>query len=429
MIEEFAKHLTQNYKLHKDQLFLLACSGGVDSVVLAHMMHQLGYTFALAYCNFKLRIPDCDAEAVFVKNLGNRLDKTVFIKEFDTLACAEENKTSIQMAARQLRYTWFDQLLQEKEYTTLLTAHHADDQLETLLLNIGRGNGPSGLTGIAADTHNRLRPLLPFSKSDIITYAKAQHLDWCEDSSNAKNDYLRNAIRNEVLPLWEKHQPQLRKNLTQTLHYLQQAQKVLHKEIAHFKERHFKHDKGVFSVDIAAFKKASDPAFFLHHVFYPFGFEHTADLVQLLSAETGKQLFSKSHRLLKNRNELLLSPMSSAEVKTYPWDGVQALETPIRLISTSQETAQSELILDKEKLIFPLLLRKMKEGDYFYPSGMQGKKKLSKFFKDEKYSLLEKENQWLLCSGEDIVWIVGKRPDRRFLKSADTKQLFCIQTQ
>ena len=164
-------------------------------------------------------------------------------------------------------------------------------------------------------------------------------------------------------------------------------------------------------------------------MFYPFGFEHTADLVQLLSAETGKQLFSKSHRLLKNRNELLLSPISTVEVKTYPWDGVQALENPISLISTTEETAQSELILDKEKLIFPLLLRKMKEGDYFYPSGMQGKKKLSKFFKDEKYSLLEKENQWLLCSGEDIVWIVGKRPDRRFLKTADTKQLFCIQTQ
>ena len=429
MIEEFAKHLTQNYKLRKDQLFLLACSGGIDSVVLAHMMHQLGYTFALAYCNFKLRIPYCDAEAVFVKNLGNHLDKPVFIKEFDTIACAEENKISIQMAARTLRYTWFDQLLQEKKYTTLITAHHADDQLETLLINIGRGNGPSGLTGIPAETHNRLRPLLPFSKSDIIAYAKAQHLDWCEDSSNAKNDYLRNAIRNEVLPLWEKHQPYLRKNLTQTLHYLQQAHKVLQKEIAYFKERYFKQDKGVFSVDISAFKNASDSSFFLHHVFYPFGFEHTADLEQLLSAETGKQLFSKSHRLLKNRNELLLSPISTVEVKTYPWDGVQALENPISLISTTEETAQSELILDKEKLIFPLLLRKMKEGDYFYPSGMQGKKKLSKFFKDEKYSLLEKENQWLLCSGEDIVWIVGKRPDRRFLKTADTKQLFCIQTQ
>ncbi len=429
MIEEFAKHLTQNYKLRKDQLFLLACSGGIDSVVLAHMMHQLGYTFALAYCNFKLRIPYCDAEAVFVKNLGNHLDKPVFIKEFDTIACAEENKISIQMAARTLRYTWFDQLLQEKKYTTLITAHHADDQLETLLINIGRGNGPSGLTGIPAETHNRLRPLLPFSKSNIIAYAKAQHLDWCEDSSNAKNDYLRNAIRNEVLPLWEKHQPQLRKNLTQTLHYLQQAHKVLQKEIAYFKERYFKQDKGVFSVDISAFKNASDSSFFLHHVFYPFGFEHTADLEQLLSAETGKQLFSKSHRLLKNRNELLLSPISTVEVKTYPWDGVQALENPISLISTTEETAQSELILDKEKLIFPLLLRKMKEGDYFYPSGMQGKKKLSKFFKDEKYSLLEKENQWLLCSGEDIVWIVGKRPDRRFLKTADTKQLFCIQTQ
>ena len=429
MIEEFAKHLTQNYKLRKDQLFLLACSGGIDSVVLAHMMHQLGYTFALAYCNFKLRIPYCDAEAVFVKNLGNHLDKPVFIKEFDTIACAEENKISIQMAARTLRYTWFDQLLQEKKYTTLITAHHADDQLETLLINIGRGNGPSGLTGIPAETHNRLRPLLPFSKSDIIAYAKAQHLDWCEDSSNAKNDYLRNAIRNEVLPLWEKHQPYLRKNLTQTLHYLQQAHKVLQKEIAYFKERYFKQDKGVFSVDISAFKNASDSSFFLHHVFYPFGFEHTADLEQLLSAETGKQLFSKSHRLLKNRNELLLSPISTVEVKTYPWDGVQALENPISLISTTEETAQSELILDKEKLIFPLLLRKMKEGDYFYPSGMQGKKKLSKFFKDEKYSLLEKENQWLLCSGEDIVWIVGKRPDRRFLKTAETKQLFCIQTQ
>ena len=429
MIEEFAKHLTQNYKLRKDQLFLLACSGGIDSVVLAHMMHQLGYTFALAYCNFKLRIPYCDAEAVFVKNLGNHLDKPVFIKEFDTIACAEENKISIQMAARTLRYTWFDQLLQEKKYTTLITAHHADDQLETLLINIGRGNGPSGLTGIPAETHNRLRPLLPFSKSNIIAYAKAQHLDWCEDSSNAKNDYLRNAIRNEVLPLWEKHQPHLRKNLTQTLHYLQQAHKVLQKEIAYFKERYFKQDKGVFSVDISAFKNASDSSFFLHHVFYPFGFEHTADLEQLLSAETGKQLFSKSHRLLKNRNELLLSPISTVEVKTYPWDGVQALENPISLISTTEETAQSELILDKEKLIFPLLLRKMKEGDYFYPSGMQGKKKLSKFFKDEKYSLLEKENQWLLCSGEDIVWIVGKRPDRRFLKTADTKQLFCIQTQ
>ncbi len=427
MIEEFAKQLIQNYKLRKDQPFLMACSGGVDSIVLTHLLHRLGYTFALAYCNFKLRVPDCDNEADFVQSIGAKWNKTVHVKSFNTIAFAKNAKVSIQMAARTLRYQWFDQLLEEEHYSTLVTAHHADDHIETLLLRLGRGNGPSGLTGIAAETLNRVRPLLSFSKREILEYAEFEKLQWCEDSSNATSDYLRNAIRNEVLPAWEQHQPQLRKNLLQSLQYIKQAESVLEAEIDRFKSEFLREENGVYHLSVSSLKNTVDPSFYLHRIFYPYGFEHIADLVQLLTAASGKHLLSKTHRLLKNRDELILSVYPEIRKEEYFWDGISPLNTPLTLNASQNENSNTHLTLDREKLIFPLKLRKMKEGDYFYPSGMQGKKKLSKFFKDEKYSLLEKENQWLLCSGEEIVWVVGKRADRRFHASAETKQLFCIQ--
>ena len=427
MIEEFAKQLAQNYKLRKDQPFLMACSGGVDSIVLTHLLNRLGYTFALAYCNFKLRVPDCDNEADLVQSMGAKWNKTVHVKSFNTIAFAKNAKVSIQMAARTLRYQWFDQLLEEEHYSTLVTAHHADDHIETLLLRLGRGNGPSGLTGIAAETLNRVRPLLSFSKREILEYAEFEKLQWCEDSSNATSDYLRNAIRNEVLPAWEQHQPQLRKNLLQSLQYIKQAESVLEAEIDRFKSEFLREENGVYHLSVSALKNTVDPSFYLHRIFYPYGFEHIVDLVQLLTAASGKHLLSKTHRLLKNRDELILSVYPEIRKEEYFWDGISPLNTPLTLNASQNENSNTHLTLDREKLIFPLKLRKMKEGDYFYPSGMQGKKKLSKFFKDEKYSLLEKENQWLLCSGEEIVWVVGKRADRRFHASAETKQLFCIQ--
>lgn len=426
--------IVQNYFdergfLPKETSILLACSGGVDSMVLLFLLQQLDYSFAVAHANFQLRGSESNADEEYVRSCCEKNEISCFTKRFNTLAQKNETKDSIQMVARDLRYQWFKTLQKEEGFTHIMTAHHLDDQLETFLINTFRSSGLRGLCGIP--DHTVLRPLQTISKEELLAFAKTHSLSWREDASNKKDDYVRNALRHHVIPQIKSIFPGGLSQFQSTLHHLQDAQKVLDNQMALFRKQFFINTETHIAIPLKAFENLPDLDFYLHALFAPYGLQHTVDIKALLAAESGKQLFSKTHRLIKNRTELLLTPqLDRASEEAVLWTPHQDLLFPLHLKVGGENTPTAEnAILDADRLKYPLSLRKYQEGDYFYPHGMQGKKKLSKFFKDEKYSMLEKENQWLLCSENQIVWVIGKRIDARFAAQENTSNTLILQCQ
>ena len=436
MFKEFQKHIHNNLTFLTKSKLLIAISGGLDSVVLTYLCSDLKLDLVLAHCNFNLRDDESDADETFVLNLAKSLDLKVFTRSFDTKAYAESQKLSIQMAARELRYNWFKALSVELECDYTLTAHHADDNLETFLINLTRGTGLEGLTGIPEINNTIVRPLLPFSREALVNYAKEKQLKWREDSSNASTKYLRNKLRHEVIPSLKEVNPQLMQNFNKTLNNLSDTTDIVEESVDAVSKRAISEiDGNKISYHTKAFKNLNNPKAYLYEVFKEYGFTEWDDVFNLLNAQTGKQLFSKTHRLLKDRDALILTENSS-EHKTTTLITSDAKKTAINkgclLIETPQivsDLSTNEIYIDKELLKFPLIVRSWQEGDYFYPLGMQGKKKLSKYFKDEKLSLIDKQSVQLLCSKNDIVWVIGKRADNRFKVSNTTKKILKITFQ
>ena len=421
------KQLKALLEIHPQAHFLLANSGGVDSMVLFHLLLKTGCPFSVAHCNFGLRGAASDGDENFIIALCHKHQITVHTKNFATKAYANTNGVSIQMAARELRYEWFETLKNQHNFSHLLTAHHLDDQLETFMINVGRGSGLKGLRGIRSETI--VRPLLPFSKSMIVDYAKANAIEWREDASNASDDYLRNQLRHLVIPQWKAANTNLLHNASETFNHLALAQEALSVVLAQFKAEYFDENKGVTKVSLKAIKALKPLDYYLFALFSSYGFTHLADLHSLLEAQSGKQLTSASHRLVRDRNHLLLTlRIADEQLAEVEWTPTENLVSPICL-SISQEAILSpeHALLDASLLKYPLILRKYNEGDYFYPIGMPGKKKLSKFFKDQKYSMIEKENQWFLCSEGQIVWVIGQRVDARFAASTATENPLIIK--
>ncbi len=410
----------------KGKHVLLAHSGGVDSSVLAHVFINKQINFSVAHCNFKLRADSSDGDLEFVKNWCYQHNISFYSKVFDVKEYMIVNKKSIQEAARDLRYGWFNRLMIESELDILVTAHHLNDQLETFLMNSIRGTGILGLLGIP-QTKNIIRPLKTISKKEILNYAKKHKIKWREDSSNAKNDYLRNKIRHQVISPLEQIKPQALENFKTTLNNLSNTEEFIYLQLNNLKKQIFKDDGKIIHINIKHLKQQKPLNFCLHHWFSPFGFD-MKEVEKLILTNSGKVMTSYSHRLIRGRNELILTPLIEENNSLItidinkrnhklPFD----LELKTEQLISKENWMSNEAFLDKDLLKNPLHIRKYREGDYFYPSGMQGKKLLSKFFKDEKYSLLEKEQQWLLCSDEKIVWVVGRRCDRRFTANSKTK--------
>lgn len=432
MFQKFQEHWAENLPTLKDQKLLLALSGGVDSCTLLDLCLKSGLVPAIAHCNFKLRGATSDADAVWIKNLAHEKGLKCHIQEFETKTYATLNKVSIQMAARDLRYDWFATLCEQKGYDLVLVAHHADDAIETFMINAMRGSGLKGLLGIPERRGKICRPLLPFSRAAIKEYAEENKIEWREDDSNAKTDYLRNALRHEVIPAWKSRDSKFDLQFQDTLRYLGQAQAVLEDAVDDFKRNYFISFKEGFKIPVKALEKLTSLDYYLHALFAPFGFKHLADLKQLLHSQSGKQLFSNTHRLIKDRAHLLLTFSDGGESDSYTINAENSrIDSPLKLIFTQEKAFKNgdsnSVLLDKSKLKFPLTLRKWEQSDYFYPNGLKGKKKLSKYFKDEKYSLLDKESQWLLCSDKDIVWVIGKRADQRFLAHAFTEHIWQVR--
>jgi tRNA(Ile)-lysidine synthase len=431
MLKKFQHHITSNFSFLKKKKLLLACSGGIDSVVLCDLLSKTTTEFAIAHCNFSLRATESDADAAFVEHLAAAYQAPFFLQKFDTKSFAEEKNLSIQMAARALRYEWFFELLASKNYDYLVTAHHLDDDLETFLINITRATGLKGLTGIPEHTPKIVRPLLIFSKEEIEDYALQNKLQWREDSSNKEAKYLRNKIRLEVIPKLKQTEPKFLENFQKTQKYLKQSQHLIEDYMAMvYKQVVTKSDVG-YVIHLLQLEKFPNTEALLYELLHPFGFTAWHDIFDLLTAQTGKQVFSSTHGLLKNRDTLLLHEIQTPQKTVYSITEVPTqISMPIRLkiqfAKAIGKTSKNTVFIDAQTLTFPLEIRKWKAGDVFYPSGMLGKKKISKFFKDEKLSLLAKQKAWLLCSQNQIVWVIGHRADRRFQASLESKKIIKI---
>jgi tRNA(Ile)-lysidine synthase len=432
VLQKIQNHINSRFPFLTKSKCLIAISGGMDSVVLTHLCHKLKLNFALAHCNFNLRGKESDADEDFVLQLAEDLDAEVFIESFDTEVYAKTHKLSIQIAARELRYTWFNDLMEQLGFDYVLTAHHADDNLETFLINLSRGTGLEGLTGIPQINGNIVRPLLPFSRQEIEVYAQENKLKWREDSSNASTKYLRNKLRHEVIPALKETNTQLLQNFNKTLSFLQDSTEIMEDHMASVQKKIVSVEDDLIILDIKKLKKLSNPKAYLYQLLKDFNFTEWDDVANLLQAQSGKQVYSETHRLLKDRDTLILSEnvsksyftihISENETQIEIPQGTLFFET-VKQINVSNE---STIYVDKHLLKFPLKLRNWIKGDYFYPFGMQGKKKLSKYFKDEKLSLVDKENVWLLYSEDDIVWVIGKRADKRFKVTETTNQILKI---
>ncbi len=434
MLKKLNNHILNNFPFLKEKKLLLAFSGGIDSMVLVDLFSKLNFEVSIAHCNFQLRGDESKQDEEFVKTQSEKYKIISFIKSFETTAYANANKLSIQQAARELRYNWFNDLLEKEGFDYLLTAHHLDDSLETFLINFTRGTGIDGLTGIPEQNGRILRPLLIFSREEIENYASENNISWREDSSNASDKYFRNKIRHHIVPVLKELNPSLLTSFENTIENLQQTQTLANDSIETMWKQISKTEKQNILLNIKKILALPNYKSYLFEWLKPYGFLDWNTIYELINSQSGKQVFSSNFRLIKDREYLILAKIETAQLDEFIVEENQKdINFPIKLLFSDenhiQQPSKSSIFVDKVKLKFPLKLRKWQEGDYFYPSGMQGKKKVSKYFKDEKFSLLEKEDTWLLCSDNEVVWIINHRADQRFLANNNTQQILKIELQ
>ena len=433
MLASFQNHLQQNFPFLWQKKIILAISGGIVSVVLAHLLYGLDIPFLMAHCNFQLRGEESEGDQRFVEALSHQLSAPLAVKRFETKAYGKAHGLNTQLAARVLRYEWFETLRKEKGYDYVLTAHQANDSWETFLINTSRGTGLKGLLGIPAQNGAILRPLLPFSREEIHAFATENHICWREDSSNSSDAYTRNKIRHHLSPILKEIHPLFFKNFEKTQSLLQLTYDFLQESISQYRKECFTMGNPIVFL-IEKLRTHPHRRFLLHELLSPYGFTDVNALERFLQASTGKYLASDTHRLLSNRGQWLISEIHETPSPAfYLQETDQAIDFPIALswekVSQAEPSGAEVIYIDKEKIQFPLCLRKRKEGDLFFPYGMGGQKKvLRKYFKDEKYSLYDKENQWLLTDSTDqILWVVGRRADERFRPTPHTKEILCIR--
>lgn len=436
MLAAFQEHITQVFPKLLGKRLLIAISGGLDSVVLTHLLHQSEYEIALAHCNFNLRAAESHGDEQFVKQVAKNLNIPIYVKSFETAEYAKQQGISIQMAARELRYAFFDELCISKSYDYVLTAHHLDDQLETFLINLNRGAGLNGLLGIPQENGRVLRPLLPFSREQIKEFATVNDLQWREDSSNNSNKYQRNILRNKVLPLLHEALPDLRSHFADSLNYLKGSQELVEDSVARFRESVITTTKTGLQIDIEQLLQTKNPQTYLYEVLKDFGFQQMEEIMGLLKAQTGKFLSSETHLLLKNREVLLLELREDQDSIFLKIDNnssrlefynsaiqLEYLEVEEPLVFVKANAHRDILYLDAAKITFPLWLRNWKQGDRIQPLGMKGTKLVSDVLTDAKVSFIAKEKIVVLTQDEEILWIVGMRSSNLGKVTSSTKTL------
>lgn len=430
MLQKLENHLEKNFPFLKGKKILITVSGGIDSVVLAQLFHQLKYNIGIAHCNFQLRGLESDLDEQFVEKIAKEYTCQFHSIQFLTKDYCKQNKVSIQIGARELRYDWFQKLKQEYEYDYILTAHHLNDVMETFFINLSRGTGLDGLSGIPPINNNVIRPLLVFSRNDIEKYATTTAIKWREDQSNAETKYIRNKIRHNITPELYKLHPNFEENFLNTILKIHDSKDFIKQKIAALQKSLFTKKEDDFVMDKKLLETLSD--FEIYELFKPFGFTSTQEIFKLIATQTGKQIYSTTHTLLNNRETIILSINTDINTieEVYTIEHMQDthhLPISLHFSFATKEIAKDCIAINLDKTGFPFMIRKWKDGDFFYPVGMIGKKKVAKYFKDEKLSLREKENTWLLCNNkEDIIWIIGHRADRTLTENTSKENLVFV---
>ena len=434
MLAQFQNHINQNFNFLANKKLIIAVSGGLDSMVLLHLFHNIKQQIAIAHCNFQLRGLESFEDQNFVKNYASANDIPIFVTQFDTQNFAKDYKLSTQVAARNLRYDWFYELLETENFDYILTAHHLDDNLETFIINLSRGTGLDGLVGIPAINDKIVRTLLVFSRQEIENYATQNNIIWREDSSNASDKYLRNRIRHDIIPKLKDLNPNFLNAFQKTQNYLQESQTMVDDAANMIYQQVATEINDEIHFDLLKLKTLTNFNSYLYLWLQDFGFTAWNDIYDLATSQTGKIIYTTDYQLIKNRNHLVLSPILENDDEIYLVEKNQLeVKFPINLLFSDETDIQNAnvntIFVDQEKLLFPLIIRKWKEGDNFQPFGMNGSsKKVSKFFKDEKLSVLEKQKKWILISDNQIVWIIGLRQDERFKIENSTKNILKIST-
>ena len=439
MVERFKKFVEKENLISSNGRTLLAVSGGVDSVVMCHLFKKAGFDFGIAHCNFKLRGDESDDDAEFVKALSEELEVSYFETSFDTETYASQNKISIQEAARNLRYDWFEKIRSENGFDHIATAHHIDDSLETVLYNFTKGCGIRGLHGILPKKEKIIRPLLFASKKEILEFTEKQNIEYREDASNASHKYARNAIRHQVIPELEKINPSLSKTSAENIQRLRETEQLFNYAIELFKKEVTETKQGNFLIYVQKLLRTPAPATLLYEFLRPYGFnnDQAQQMLQSIENQSGAMFYSKTHEALLDRflfivknNEKpvqteFLIRKSDTSLKAGNQDfSFEIINDEPDIFPTEKNTAQ----FDCFQLTFPLRMRRWKEGDSFYPLGMKGKrKKISDLFTDEKISRFDKEQTWILETSQGrICWVVGLRMDDRYKVTENTRQGFRI---
>ena len=434
MKEQIQQYIIQHQLLSGEKPVVVGISGGADSVALLHILVSLGYKCIAAHCNFNLRGDESFRDEQFTIDFTKRLQVPLCKISFETNKYAQENRLSVEMAARELRYRWFEELLNTYDADAVAVAHHRDDSVETLLINLTRGSGITGLTGIKPKNGNVVRPLLCVSREDIYAYIENNGLEYVTDSSNSSDIYTRNFIRLKVIPLLEEINPSVKASLARTANHLYDASLIYNHSIEEARKVITQNNR----LSISALLSFPAPATILYEMLKPYGFSRTVceSIFTVLEKDSGKIFYSSTHRLLKDRSDLLIDVLSGEDNRAYlinlEDDNVDLpveLKPEIVVIKESYQIEKDKKFayFDFDKLSFPLVLRHWQEGDWFVPFGMKGKKKISDYFSDKKFSLFDKEKTWLLCSGQDVIWIVGERTDNRYRIEKTTKRVLKLK--
>ena len=424
-------HYIHEYKLFDTKSkILLAISGGIDSVCLADILIRSGYNVEFAHCNFKLREEESDQDEIFVSDLANKYNIPFHHISFDTNKYALINKLSIQMAARELRYEWFEKVRREISADYIAIAHNQNDNIETFFINLINGTGLKGLRAIQNKNKFIVRPLMFASRNQIGEYVKLRSLNFREDSSNKSKKYQRNKVRHDLMPLLKQINPSIENTIADEIEIIKNTYSIFKEQVDRVvKEISCQTDYGI-KISKNKLIKLEPIDTYLYEILNVFGFTDLKSIKNSILSNPGKQFFSKSHRLLIDREFVFIEKIEDDFFNDILInESTLILNSPINIsfkISSNDpmEKIKDKACFDYEKLVFPLVIRKWKSGDKFIPSGMKGFKKLSDYFIDNKINRLLKEKTLLLCSNDDIIWVIGHRIDERYKATSKTKKMY-----